>query len=90
MRGITMAGKKRGQAKDDRTDKAFERQMRQLNRKRFGHAIGGLVLLAAILVALQFTPYRDIHRDVFRAAKNLITSLTSGPDAPIEPDPKYW
>ncbi len=76
--------------KKDQTDKAFERQMRQLNRKRFRNAIGGLVLLAAIVLALQFTPYRDIHRDVIRAAKDLIGSLTSGPDAPIEPDPKYW
>jgi len=77
-------------AKDKQINKMFERQQRDLNKKRFRNAIGGLILLAAIVVALQFTPYRNIHRDVIRAAKNLIASLTSGSNAPVEPDPKYW
>jgi hypothetical protein len=85
-----MARSERKQVDTDQTDKKFEKQMRQLNRKRLRHAIEGLLVLAAILLALQFTPYRNIHRDVIRAAKGLLESLTAGPDAPVEPNPKYW
>jgi len=85
-----MARNERKQVDTSQTDRKFEKQMRQLNRKRLRHAIGGLLVLAAIVLALQFTPYRNIHRDVIRAAKGLLESLTAGADAPVEPNPKYW
>ena len=85
-----MAQKKRERNSDKQINKMFERQQRQLNRKWFRNAIGGVVLLAAVWIALQFTPYRNIHRDVIRVAKSVIGKLTSGPAAPAEPNPKYW
>jgi hypothetical protein len=54
------------------------------------NAVSGIVVLVVIFVVLQFTPYRDIHLEIFNAAKNLVTRLTSGPAAPVEPDPQYW
>ncbi len=85
-----MARKKSGQTHDKELDRQFEKQGRRLNRKRMRNAVSGIVVLVVILVVLQFTPYRDIHLDIFNAAKNFVTRLTSGPAAPVEPDPQYW
>ena len=85
-----MARSKRRRVDADQAGKKFEAQMRELNRKRVRHVIGGLLVIAAIALALQFTPYRNVHRDVIRAAKGLLESLTAGSDAPVEPNPTYW
>ncbi|UCD58007.1 MAG: hypothetical protein JSV16_02520 [Candidatus Hydrogenedentota bacterium] len=77
-------------AKDERINRAFERQQRRLNRKWFRNAVSGLILVAALLLALQFTPYRNLHRDIIKAAKDLVRGMTSGTAGPTEPDPKYW
>lgn len=84
-----MAGKKRDM-RDEEINRAFEAQQRRLNRRRLRSVIGGLILLGAILFALQFTPLRDIPGDMLRAAKGLVSSFTSGSSAPKEPDPQYW
>ncbi len=75
---------------DQQFNRVFERQQRRLNRKWLMNAIGGLVLLIVVLIALQFTPYKNLPLDVFNAAKDSVKSLLSGPAAPKEPSPKYW
>jgi hypothetical protein len=85
-----MARKRSEGADAQQTNRTFERQQRRLNRRWLANAVSGLVLLIIIIVALQFTPYRNIHRDIFDAAKSLLKSLTSGSSTPKEPDPKYW
>ena len=86
---IGMARKKTDQD-DEQFNRVFERQQRRLNRKWLTNAVGGLILLIVILIALQFTPYRNLPRDVFNAAKDTVKNLVSGPSVPKEPNPKYW
>lgn len=84
-----MARKKTDQH-DQQFNRMFERQQRRLNRKWLTHAVGGLILLIVILIALQFTPYRNLPRDIFNTAKDTVKNLLSGPHVPKEPNPKYW
>ncbi|GAB4331968.1 MAG: hypothetical protein Kow0099_03570 [Candidatus Abyssubacteria bacterium] len=74
---------------DVQLDRAFEAQQRRLNRKWTRNALSGVVLLIVVFIALQFTPYHDIHKVAFTAIKNLVSGLTSG-SLQNEPDPKYW
>lgn len=85
-----MARKKRKETNDKQLDRMFEKQQRRLNRKWFINAVSAIILLAAILAALQFTPYRNIHLELIEAARSLVKSLSSGSSAPSEADPKYW
>ncbi len=66
----------------------FERQQRRLNRGRILRRLGGLILLAAAVVALQFTPYRNLPREIVQSGLKFISGFFSG--GPSEPDPKYW
>ena len=86
---IGMARKKTDQD-DEQFNRMFERQQRRLNRKWLTNAVGGLILLIVILIALQFTPYRNLPSDIFNAAKDTVKNLVSGPSVPKEPSPKYW
>jgi len=85
-----MAREKSDRARDREINRKFEEQGRRLNRKRMRNALGGIVLLVVILVVLQFTPYRDLPRDIFDAAKDFVLNLTSDQRGPAEPDPQYW
>lgn len=84
-----MAGEKSDRARDKEISRKFERQGRRLNRKWMRNAVRGIVLLALILAALQFTPYRDVPMEILDAAKGFFQKLTSGRSAPVEPAPKY-
>ena len=75
---------------DKEINRKFEMQGRSLNRKRMRNAASGIIVLVVIIVALRFTPYRDLPMDIIKAAKNFVSSLTSGRSAPIEKDPQYW
>ncbi|MBI5115691.1 hypothetical protein HZA56_04410 [Candidatus Poribacteria bacterium] len=85
-----MSRKIKGNANDRQVNEMFERQNRRLNQKRFINAVTGIALLAAILIALQFTPYRDVPRNVIKAAASFIKDFTSESSAPKESDAKYW
>ncbi len=85
-----MARKRSEDADAAQANRMFERQQRRLNRRWLANAVSGLVILIIIIVALQFTRYRNIHLEIIDAAKNFVKSLTSGPAAPKEPNPKYW
>ena len=85
-----MARKSSEQASNEEINRKFERQQRRLNRRWLRNAVSGFVVLAAIALALQFTPYKDVPRDIFEMVKNLVKSFTPGKSTPREPDPKYW
>ena len=85
-----MARKKSDQANDKEINLKFERQQRQLNRKWMRNAISGIVFLIVIILALQFNPYRNIHLEIFSAAKSLVKNFTSGKHVTVEPNPQYW
>lgn len=85
-----MGARKSEKGRDKDINRRFERQQRRLNRKWMKHAVSGFVVLTIIVIALQFTPYRDVPMDLVSAAKNLVVKLTSGTSAPAEPDPQYW
>ncbi|MBI4832482.1 MAG: hypothetical protein HY801_13230 [Candidatus Lindowbacteria bacterium] len=85
-----MAKKETEHGNDRQIDRMFERQKRQLNQKRLINAVGGAVLLAAILIALRFTPYRNVPREIIKTAADFVKGLTSGASAQKETDPKYW
>jgi len=85
-----MAGKKNDRAREKEINRKFELQQRRLNRKWTRNAVGGIILLVIIIAALRFTPYRDLPMDIFEAAKDFVSGLTSGGAAPVEPDPQYW
>ncbi|RJP71556.1 MAG: hypothetical protein C4532_07290 [Candidatus Abyssobacteria bacterium SURF_17] len=78
------------QKEDREINRRFEKQQRSLNRRWFINAITGIILLAAIVIGLQFTPYRNVPRDIFDTAKGFVKSLTSGSSATKEPNPQYW
>lgn len=84
-----MARRPKRSDEDVQLDRAFEAQQRRLNRKWTRNALSGLVLLVVIFIALQFTPYHDIHKVAFNAVKNFVSGLTSG-SGRSEPNPKYW
>jgi hypothetical protein len=88
--GIDMGHKIKENANDRQVNEMFERQNRRLKQKRFINAVTGIALLAAILIALQFTAYRNIPRKVIKAAASFIKGFTSGSSAPKESDAKYW
>jgi hypothetical protein len=85
-----MARDKSDRARDREVNERFERQGKRLNRKWTRNAVSGIVLLIVAAIVLQFTPYSDLPRDIFDAAKGFLESLTSGESAPAEGDPKYW
>ena len=85
-----MTAQKSERARDREVNRKFEKQQRRLNRKWMRNAASGLVILIIIVIALQFTPYRDVPMDILSAAKGLIVKLTSGRSVPAEPDPEYW
>ncbi len=88
-----LAGDKSDRARDKEINRKFERQGRRLNRGRMRNAAGGFIVLVLIVVALQFTPYKDVPMDILRETMSFFQKLTtgkSGPAAPAEPDAKYW
>jgi len=85
-----MTDKRSERARDKEVNRKFEKQGRRLNRQWARNAVSGFVLLVIIVIVLQFTPYRDIPLDIFHAAKRLVTGMTSGKAAPVEPNPQYW
>jgi len=76
--------------RDREINQRFEQQGKRLNKRWTRSAVSGIVLIIAAIIVLQLTPYRDLPKDVFNAAKSFLQSLTSGKPAPVEPDPKYW
>jgi len=48
------------------------------------------VALVLLLIALQFTPYKDVPRDVLEKVIELFRGLTSDNSSSREPDPQYW
>ena len=85
-----MAREKSDRARDKEINRKFEQQGRRLNRRWMRNAASGLIVFVVIAIALQFTPYKDVPKDIFRAAKKLVQKLTTGESGPAEPDPKYW
>ena len=85
-----MAKGKGDRARDKEINRKFEEQGRRLQRKWRGNAVKGIVALVLLLIALQFTPYRDVPKDVLEKAIEFFQGLTSGGSGPREPDPKYW
>lgn len=81
--------KKAGKGAGDDVNRMFERQQRRLNRKRLVQTLIGIGLLAAVVLALQVTPYRDLPRDIVTSGVKWVKGFFSGPGVP-EPDPKYW
>lgn len=85
-----MAQGKSERLRDKEVNRKFEKEQRRLNRRWTRNAVSGIVLLVVIVVALQFTPYRNFHLDILDAAKNAVKKFTSGSSGPVEPNPKYW
>ena len=85
-----MAKEKSDRARDKEINRKFEEQGRRLQRKWRGNAVKGIVALVLLLIALQFTPYKDVPRDVLEKAIELFRGLTSDNSGSREPDPKYW
>jgi hypothetical protein len=85
-----LAGDKSDRARDKEINRKFEQQGRRLNRGWLRNAASGFFVFVLIMVALQFTPYKDVPKDILKAAKNFIQKLTTGKAAPAEPDAKYW
>jgi hypothetical protein len=85
-----LAREKSDRARDKEINRKFEQQGRQLNRKWMRNAVSGFIVFVVIVIALQFTSYKDVPMDIFRTAKNFVQKLTTGKPAPAEADPKYW
>ncbi len=88
-----MARDKSDRARDKEINRKFEQQGRRLNRRWMRNAASGFIVFVLILVALQFTPYKDVPMDILSAGKDFIQKLATGksaPSGPAEPDAKYW
>ena len=85
-----MAGDKSDRARDNEINRKFERQGRRLNRRWTRNAAGGFILFVVIVIALQFTPYKDVPMDIVSETMSFFQKFTTGKSAPAEPDAKYW
>ena len=85
-----LAGDKSDRAREKEINRKFERQGRRLNRQWMRNAAGGFILLVVIVIALQFTSYKDVPMEIVSETMSFFKKLTTGKAGPAEPDAKYW